>query len=47
MSLISAVPITMAALDGHRGVAAVVEHALVFLKNLSAAAENRARWAFF
>ncbi len=47
VALMSAVPSAMAALDGHRGVAAVVEHALVFLKNQSFAPENRARWAFF
>ncbi len=39
----SSVPSAMAALDGHRELAAVVEHALVFLFNLSFADENNVR----
>ncbi len=43
VALMSAVPSAMAALDGHRGVAAVAEYGLGFLLNQSLAAENRVR----
>ena len=43
LALMAAVPSAMAALDGHRGVAAVTENGLAFLYVLSAAPENRVR----
>ncbi len=43
VALMSSVPSAMAALDGHRGVAAVAEHWLGFLANQSVAPENRVR----
>ncbi len=40
----AALPSAQAALDAHRGVAAVAEHGLCLLVNLAIADVNRVRW---
>jgi hypothetical protein len=42
--LMAALPSARAAMDAHRGVAAVAEQGLRFLHNLSCADANRVRW---
>ncbi len=44
VSLMAALPCAQAAMDAHRGVAAVAEHGLRFLMSLSAAEANRVSW---
>jgi hypothetical protein len=43
--LIAALPAAQAAMDAHRGVAAVAEHGLGFLYNLSVANANKVSWS--
>ena len=43
--LMAALPTAQAAMDAHRGVAAVAEQGLGFLKNLAFSVANRVRWA--
>jgi hypothetical protein len=43
--LIAVLPTAQAAMDAHRGVVAVAEHVLYFLRNLSLAKANRVREA--
>ena len=42
--LMAALPAARAAMDAHRGVAAVAEHGLCFLRGLSVADANRVSW---
>jgi hypothetical protein len=43
--LMAALPCAQAAMDAHRGVAAVAEHGLGFLRSLSFAEANQVSWA--